>query len=145
MLGAVACAARDIELDPHARTFDAGADARGGGSLVTGTFSLPGVPPDAAALFARDPAKDHTDDAGSPHLVYPSDETMFPRNIDRVLSQWRAPDALDLFEVRFESELADVTYYTTERSLLPESASWSALAASHAGRSLVLSVRGLAR
>ena len=145
LLGAFACSVRDIELDPNDRARDAGPHAPGGGgSLVTGTFSLPGVPANAAELFARDPAKDETDAAGSPQLVYPNDETMFPLNIDRVLSQWRAPAALDLFEVRFESALANVTYYTVERSLLPERASWSALAASHAGSSLKLSVRGLA-
>ncbi len=105
----------------------------------------PDVPAGAVDLFSAAPNADVTGDPASPRIVYPSHETMFPRNLERVLHQWQAGPALDVFEVRFQSELALVRFYTTERTLLPDRQGWEWLAATHAGRWLSLTVRGLSR
>src|SRR6185436_19308294 len=76
-------------------------------------------------------------------IIYPSDETMFPRNLERVDHQWRADGALDRFEVRFESDVASIRYYTSDLHLLPDSQGWRWIAHTHAGRSLELTVRGV--
>jgi len=102
----------------------------------------PGAPTDAASLFPDDLTGDVLDSPDGPRVVYPSDETMFPRNIERVDQQWSAT-GLDLFEVTFESDRARVRYYTTDVHLMPDSAGWRWLAETHAGSSLSLSVRGI--
>lgn len=103
------------------------------------------APAGAASLFPADLQADVSGQAGSPTIVYPSHETMFPRNLERVSYQWRAGASLNLFEVRFESAVASVRYYTTEKSWLPSPQVWHWLADTHAGKSLTLTVRGLAR
>jgi hypothetical protein len=107
-------------------------------------FADPDAPAGAADLFPSDSSGDLTGRAESPLVVYPSHETMFPRNLERVTYQWRAGASLDLFEVRFESEVANVRYYTGDRSWLPSADVWRWLAETHAGKSLTLSVRGMA-
>jgi len=104
-----------------------------------------GTPPGAAGMFPADPSTDMKDVAAAPSIIYPSNETMFPRNLERVLHQWRADSSLDLFEVRFESQVALVRYYTTARSFLPDLQGWRWLAETHAGSSLSMSVRGLSQ
>ncbi|NOY92159.1 MAG: hypothetical protein GXP55_13255 [Deltaproteobacteria bacterium] len=103
---------------------------------------LPDAPADAASRFPEDMGGDVLDSPDGPRILYPSDETMFPRNIERVDHQWSARN-LDLFEVRFESARGRVRYYTTDLHLLPDVAGWRWLAETHAGSSLSLSVRGV--
>jgi hypothetical protein len=101
----------------------------------------PGASADAAARF---PADTSGDLAGTdPLIVYPSDGTLFPRNIDRILHQWRADPALDLFEVRFDSDLLRLRYYTGERTLLLEGDLRPAIIETNAGRSVTVTVRAL--
>lgn len=75
-------------------------------------------------------------------LVYPSHETMFPRNLERVEYQWVSED-LDLFEVSFSSDVANVRLYTMGASLLSSPEDWRWLAETHAGSSVEMKVRGI--
>ena len=106
-------------------------------------FADPTAPTGAADLFPADTTGDLTGQPASPLVVYPSNETMFPRNLERVNYQWRAGAGLDLFEVRFDSAVASVRYYTGAKAWLPSAEVWHWLADTHAGSSLTLTVRGL--
>lgn len=101
-----------------------------------------GAPEGIVELFAGSPDDDSIVDDDQLRIVYPSHETMFPRNLERVDHQWRADAALDRFEVRFESNVALLRFYTAERHLLPDLQAWRWLANTHAGRSLQMTVRG---
>ncbi len=105
--------------------------------------AVPGdVDPEVRALFPEDTSGDVVGVEDAPLIVYPSDETQFPRNLERVDHQWRA-EGLDVFEVRFESELGLIRYFTSDLHLLPDAAGWRWIADTHAGASLELSVRGI--
>jgi hypothetical protein len=106
---------------------------------------LGGAPDDAAELFPDDRSADATGAEPAPRITYPSDQTLLPRNLGALQQQWRAGAELDLFELRFDGELAHVRYYTSERSLALDAAAFARLAASSAGAPLVSSVRGLSR
>ena len=103
-----------------------------------------GAPDGIRDLFPEDTKGDMVVDDETLRVVYPSHETMFPRNLERVDHQWRADPALDRFEVRFQSPIATVRYYTADRHLLPDLDGWRWIAHTHAGRSLELTVRGVA-
>ncbi len=112
----------------------------------------PDVPNGAGGMFDPNPSGDVTSDPLAPRIVYPSTETMFPRNLERVNHQWQADPSLDLFEVRFESPVALVRFVTNghsslpdpkAHSFLPDLKAWKWLAETHAGGSLSLTVRGL--
>lgn len=77
-------------------------------------------------------------------VIYPSDETMFPRNLERVTHQWTADGSLDTFEMRFESDVMDLRVYTRTRDWLPNAAQWSLIAGTHPNQSLRMSVRAVA-
>jgi len=113
--------------------------------LLSVVVVSPDVPKGMEDLFDPEPKNDVTADPASPRITYPSTETMFPRNLERVLHQWQAGPGLDLFEVRFESSFALVRFFTTKRSLLPDLQAWTWLAETHAGHSLSLTVRGLSQ
>jgi hypothetical protein len=104
---------------------------------------LHGVPDGTVELFDADPSDDVMATGDMLRIVYPSHETMFPRNLERVDHQWRAAAGLDRFEVRFDSDVAHLRFYTTDRRLLPELQAWRWLADTHAGRSLQMTVRGV--
>lgn len=126
----------------HARA--AGADATAQLTIVLDVqANTEGAPAGIADLFPKDTSGDTVATDDTLRIVYPSDETMFPRNLERVDHQWRADAALDRFEVRFESDVALVRYYTADKHFLPDAAGWKWLASTHAGRSLELSVRGV--
>ncbi len=101
----------------------------------------PGTPPDARQQFPESPADDRAGVAQVPLIVYPSDETRFPRNISNVRFQWRSDPGHDLFEVRFDSSVTTVRYYTTERAFLLDDANRAWLAESNAGRTVTMTVR----
>ena len=102
-----------------------------------------GAPDGIEALFPADTSGDVVIvDDDTLRIIYPSNETMFPRNLERVDHQWRADATLDRFEVRFDSDIAHVRYYTSDRHLLPDLQGWRWLANTHAGRSLQMTVRG---
>lgn len=99
------------------------------------------VPAGADGMFPADTSGDDTTSAEGPRVIYPSHETMFPRNVQRILHQW-THTGLDLFELRFDSELAHIRLLTTDAEYTPDAATWQTLAETHAGRSLTFSVRG---
>jgi hypothetical protein len=105
------------------------------------SFVADDAPDGIAELFPEDTSTDVT--GAGLGIVYPSHETMFPRNLERVLHQWSA-SGLDRFELRFQSAVADLRVYTSTSSWLPTPEQWRWLAASHAGSSLTMSVRGVA-
>lgn len=98
--------------------------------------------PGGRELFPEDDSEDVLDDPDGPRIVYPSHETMFPRNLERVTHQWSA-EGLDAFEVRFESDVASLRFYVGTLDFLPDLEAWRWIAESHAGSSLELSVRGV--
>ncbi len=103
-------------------------------------FVEEGAPTTLPDLFPEDTTAD-VEDVEKMLIVYPSHETMFPRNLERVTYQWIS-DNLDAFEMRFESDVADVRLYATGDQYLPKPDAWRWLAATHAGSSVTLTVRG---
>ncbi len=101
-----------------------------------------GAPDGIVELFEPDPSTDTKVEDDTLRIVYPSHETMFPRNLQRVDHQFRADANLDRFELRFESPVALVRFYTADKHFLPDAQSWKWLADSHAGSSLTFTVRG---
>jgi len=101
----------------------------------------PGLPPGSEDAFDPDPAQDLVDGNLSPLVVYPSDDVELPRNLERVLFQWRADPSLSLFEVRFESANGVVRVFTTDRAFLPDLNGWRALAETNAGGHVAMTVR----
>jgi len=114
---------------------------------LTVTLELVVVHPDAPAgapgMFPEDASSDVEDDPEGPRILYPSHETMFPRNLAPVNHQWSSGAALDLFEVRIDSPFARIRMYTTAQSLQPDLATWTLITESHAGESADLVVRGV--
>jgi hypothetical protein len=107
----------------HARAVGVDASAELGVSLQARAVS-DGAPDGIEDLFAADPANDSVVEDDQLRIIYPSHETMFPRNLERVDHQWRADAELDRFEVRFESDLALVRFYTADKHLLPDRQAW---------------------
>jgi hypothetical protein len=103
--------------------------------------SADGAPDGIVDLFAQKPSKDKLVEDDGLRIVYPSNETMFPRNLERVDYQWHAAADFDRFEIRFESDVALVRFYTADKHFLPDAQGWHWLADTHAGRSLKMSVR----
>lgn len=102
-----------------------------------------GVPSAAPTLFPGDGSADTEGAARGLRVIYPSDGTMLPRNLSPVLHQWRADASLDLFELRFDSDVAHIRFYSTSRSHLPSASHWEWLAATHAGSSAQVMVRAV--
>lgn len=99
-----------------------------------------GVPLAAKARFAADPAGDT---GPGPVWVYPANETVFPVNLTRTRFQWRAAATQDVFEVRFESEVAAFRLYTTDRFFQMDETTSGFIATSNRGRSVSVVVRSL--
>jgi hypothetical protein len=138
------------------------------GSITTATTSLtvklsgqrlptlyspqatPALPENPAAAFTGEPSG-----ARAPELVYPNDGVLLPPNLGRLEVHFR-PGAAEntLFELRFQSDVADLVYYTRcyadPNEFEPGSCAYfvsdadlEQLAASNQGRGPVtLSVRG---
>jgi hypothetical protein len=91
---------------------------------------------------------------GAPTVVYPSDQTRFPRNIHRTLFQWRT-GASSAFRLTFDGPAARVVVYTDGAHPLcagkapvagcweADAAAWSLIAGSNAGQAVTVTVDGL--
>lgn len=79
----------------------------------------------------------------SPAIVYPSDKTLFPRNIYKVLFQWDTGMGNDLFRLEFKGDLLDLSVYTTRDRWEPTPAQWAYLASTAAGGKLAWTVYGV--
>lgn len=71
--------------------------------------TLPSTTPD---LFDPGKATPVMNDPVAPEIVYPSNGTMFPKNVYRTLFQWRKK-GLSLFHLRFEGAYVDLSIYTS--------------------------------
>ena len=92
-------------------------------------------------------------DAKAPAIVYPSDQTRFPRNIYRTLFQWVKGDATQ-FRLTFKGPGTTVTVYTdgvhaqcaaraTAACWEADEQSWYLIAAGNAGQTVTWTVDGL--
>lgn len=109
------------------------------GVTVTGRFNGMVVPNDAMK---------------APTLVYPSDETRFPRNIYKVLFQWQRRGH-DYFRLTFEGPRSKTVVYTdgkhptcaaqltTAGCWEADTAAWLAIAGSNAGETTTVTVDGV--
>ena len=91
--------------------------------------------------------------AKSPQIVYPSDATRFPRNIYKVLFQWKR-QGNSLFRLNFTGTNSVVTVYTdgndptcaavatTAGCWQADATTWSAIAGSNAGSTVDLEIDG---
>jgi hypothetical protein len=88
-----------------------------------------------------------------PSVVYPSDQTRFPRNIYRTLFQWRS-QGYTQFRVNFDGPTTDVTLFTDGRHPLclnkpgaacweADEMAWSYIAGANAGETVVVTVDAL--
>jgi hypothetical protein len=135
--------------------------ADGGGCTGTATVDVrverevvtPGAPPDSASFFSGSPS---VDAARTPVVVYPSDETRFPRNVFRILFQWRTAGS-DLFRLEFSGSRGQVRVYSDGAHVLCARATppagcweapddvWSWIASTHAGEEVQLRIAGALR
>jgi hypothetical protein len=96
-------------------------------------------PPGVDALF--DPTKPLVSGgAGTPRLVYPAHEVMFPTNVERVLFQYDVVAGLDVYRLRFRSPYLDLKVYTTADRWKADVQTWSLLALTNAGAKVLLTV-----
>ncbi len=72
--------------------------------------------------------------AEQPIVVYPHDDTLFPRNVYRILFQWQESGG-GLFRARFDNDATatHVTIYTTANRWRPSAAIWQLLTRTNAG------------
>jgi hypothetical protein len=73
-----------------------------------GPYATPALPDNPASAFTGEPVV-----ARAPVLVYPNDGTLLPPNLGRLEVHFQ-PGAAEntLFEVRFQSEVSDLVYFT---------------------------------
>ena len=80
-----------------------------------------------------DPAKESV-------IVYPSDETMFPMNVARILHEWSSDLAEPVFELRFTGPKTQVRVYTTATRFTPDEEQWDWIAESNRGQEVQFEV-----
>lgn len=114
--------------------------------LLDVTVGTPPNPGDWAGVPVTGP--------GAPLVVYPSDQTRFPRNIHRTLFQWRT-SGLTQFRLVFDGPGSKVTVYTDGAHALcagktpaagcweADELAWSFIAGSNAGSTVTWVVDGL--
>jgi hypothetical protein len=108
-------------------------------TIIDSTFPPPlGV----EALFAPDIPIVTGDPMRSPAVLYPSDNTMFPQGLARLLFQHRGGQNNDAFRLKFESDVLHLTVFTSADRWQPDGATWFLIAASHPAAFTVLSVEG---
>ncbi len=100
-------------------------------------------PPGAPDLFDPMTPVVVADPTSSPLIVYPSHETMFPRNVYRVLFQYDVGATTDVYRVRFTSEFLDMSVYTTGDRWQADETTWSFLAETNAGSKVQMTVAGV--
>lgn len=121
---------------------------------VTGTASLTVVvtltvvdptfppPPGADTLFAPGTPVVTADPMRSPTILYPSDATMFPQGLARILFQHRPGQRNDAVRMTFESDVLHLSVLTSADRWQPDAALWTVIAASHPGAQTTLTVSG---
>lgn len=69
----------------------------------------------------------------SPTILYPSGNTMFPRNIFKVRFEWTAGTGNNLYRLEFKSAQLTMSVYTTATNWTPDQTQWGYIASSNAG------------
>jgi hypothetical protein len=124
------------------------------GGEVAGTASLrvvatitivdPTFPPPLGtdALFAPELPVVTADPTRSPSILYPSDATLFPQGLARILFQHRPGQNTNALRLTFDSDVLHLTVLTSADRWQPDSLIWTLIAASHPGASTTLVVAG---
>lgn len=106
-------------------------------------LSTPDAPPDAATKLP--PGAPGTVMAGrSPVIIYPSDQTVFPPNVYKVLFQWDTGTGNNLFRLEFKSAYLNLSIYTTKDRWEPTPAQWAYMALTNAGGKVTWTVYAIA-
>ena len=132
-----------------------------GGKTATATLTVKlsyavqgsGTTSPSPSLFDPGSTTVGTDPTKTPSFIYPSDQTMFPRNVYKILFQWRTA-GMSAFQVRFTGPTLDVSLYTDGKQAdcvaagtgagcwEADPTTWGWLADSAAGSSLSVIVSG---
>ena len=111
-----------------------------GTATVTVIFEdhlLAGDAPDGAPdAFAAAPVSE----ADRPAILYPLDGARVPRNLEGLSFLWDAPSDHNLFRLHFQSELADISVYTTEPTWSSSAAIWAQIASSNRGGAITAQI-----
>ncbi len=76
----------------------------------------------------------------SPGILYPSNNTMFPRNIFKVRFEWTAGTGNNLYRLEFKSPQLTMSVYTTATNWTPDQTQWGYIANSNAGSKATFTV-----
>lgn len=124
------------------------------GGPITGTASLQVIvtlsivdaafppPIGADALFAPGTPIVTADATRSPRILYPSDATMFPQGLARILFQHRLGQNNNAVRLTFDSDVLHLTVLTSADRWQPDGVLWTLIAASHPGSQVELVVAG---
>lgn len=111
-----------------------------GSATVTVVFQdylLEGDAPESAAnAFAGADAAE----GDSPAIRYPFSGARVPRNLEGLTFLWDAPSGHDLFRLHFQSDLADISIYTTEPTWSSSSDVWAQIASSNRGGAITVTL-----
>lgn len=97
-------------------------------------------PPGAASLFDRSTPIVFGDAARAPAVRYPANDTMFPPDLARMLFQYDAGTANDVWRLAFDSTHLHLVVLTGATRWQPDGELWATIVESNTGGSLVLSV-----
>ena len=102
-------------------------------------ISDPTAPQDAQTTLP--PSATGTYVAGSsPAIVYPSANTMFPRNIYKILFNFTGGTGNDLYRIEFKSATLNLSVYTKATSWTPTQEQWGYIANTNAGSKATLTI-----
>lgn len=114
--------------------------------LIVATITIidPTFPPPLAAdsLFGPGVPVVTGDPNRSPSLLYPSDATVFPQGLSRILLQYRPGQNTDAIRITFDSDVLHLTVLTSADRWQPDSQVWTLISASSPGASTTLVVAG---
>jgi len=102
------------------------------------------LPSNVDSLF--DPNTNTIDDTpgdAKPAIVYPSHETMFPRNIYLILFQWETGVDNDVFRLKFSSATTNLVVQTDQDRWLADETTWQWLAHSNAGQAVTVQLQAV--
>jgi len=107
--------------------------------VVTATIIDSTFPP-PPGLFAPGTAVVTGDPIRSPAVVYPSNDTMFPQGLARILFQYEPGLTNDAFRLGFESDVLHLTVLTGSDRWQPDELVWQLISRSHPGAAATFTV-----
>lgn len=123
--------------------------ASSGNAMATATITVlfqpilsdPTAPSDASTKLP--PTATGTVMAGnSPGIIYPSNNTMFPRNLYKIRFEWSAGTGNNLFRLEYKSAQLNLSVYTTSTNWTPDATQWGYIANTNAGSNATWTVYG---